>query len=176
MLGRERVIRPIEKVCTFLVFEPFWYWVKVLRFVLGLLYFFRFHFVFSYLLTVMLDYRFVHLLHIFISFVFSQRGVKSLGAARLKNFRTARLIVLGGVFLLVRGVSTPITYHVTSFFQWKWADLTLYTCKEKFGQKSQVSIKCHNFHSFKEKVISYVSVSLNNVYYFYIAQPSLQFF
>ena len=52
---------------------------------LSLLYFFRFHF--FYLLTVMMDDRFVHQLHILL--VFSQRGSKTFEDwGELKSFRT----------------------------------------------------------------------------------------
>ena len=35
----------IEEVCAFVIFEPFSHWVYMLRFILRLLYFFRFHFI-----------------------------------------------------------------------------------------------------------------------------------
>ena len=49
------------------------FWVYMLRFALGLLYFFRYHFVFL-LVNVMLDERFVYLLHIFMFFASSWKG------------------------------------------------------------------------------------------------------
>ena len=80
------------------------------RFALGLLYFFRFHFVF-YLSRVMLDERIVHLLHIFMFFVPSWSGEQKVWClGEVKRFRT-RGVYQFGVGVILLGGRYPITCH-----------------------------------------------------------------
>ena len=77
----------------------------MLRFILGVLYFFRFYFLF-YLLRVILDEMFVHWLHIFITFV-SSRSVGSKmfddWGKGVKNFSTGGITNFGEIILLEGG-------------------------------------------------------------------------
>ena len=87
----------------------------MLRFILGVLYFFRFYFLF-YLLRVILDEMFVHWLHIFMTFV-SSRSVGSKmfddWGKGVKNFSTGGVTNFGEIILLGGGEEGEGQYPIT---------------------------------------------------------------